>query len=163
MLSRYLDQEVLNFGFSGAGLLENEIGEVIANISKDIKILIIDAEANAGCDTWMHDRLEGFLNKFYELYPDLKVIIMNKTKMTIDKYIARNKRIKLFNDKFLKNIVKKYRKKGFKIMFFNNYNIFKLPYLNEDEFTVDGVHPNDIGMYLLFKNYLKAIRKVEKI
>lgn len=163
MLSRYLDQEVLNFGFSGAGLLENEIGEVIANISKDIKILIIDAEANAGCDTWMYDRLEGFLNKFYELYPGLKVIIMNKTKMTIDKYIARNKRIKLFNDKFLKNIVKKYRKKGFKIMFFNNYNIFKLPYLNEDEFTVDGVHPNDIGMYLLFKNYLKAIRKVEKI
>ena len=84
-------------------------------------------------------------------------------KVETDKYISQNNHIKLFNDKFLKNIVKKYRKKGFKIMFFNNYNIFKLPYLNEDEFTVDGVHPNDIGMYLLFKNYLKAIRKVEKI
>lgn len=158
-LSRYFDIDVLNYGFSGAGLLEKEVAEIISSRS-DLKLLIIDAEANAGCDKWMVNNFEKFLNEFYIRYPNLPVIVMNKTKMAIDSYIPRNKGMKEFNDRFLKSMVKKYKNKGKKICFIDNYHLFDNLDLDSSEYTVDGVHPNDLGMHLLTNNYIKAIKKI---
>lgn len=162
VISRVLDQEVLNYGFSGAGKLEPEIGKIIAS-REDLDLLIVDAEANAGCDRWMVDNLEKFLDEFYTRYPNLPVVIMNKTQMSIDEYIPRNEYMKIFNDKFLKDIVKKYRRKGKNMIFIDNYHLFDNHFYNDSEYTVDGVHPNDLGMCELVKSYLKAIEEIRKI
>jgi len=162
VISRVLNKDVLNYGFSGAGLLEKEVGEIIASRS-NIDLLIIDAEANAGCDKWMAENFELFLNEFYKNYPELKVIVMNKIQMNIDEYIPRNKRIKDYYESFLRRMVNKYKKKGKEIYFVDNYHLFNNKELHWSEYTVDGVHPNDLGMYYLNKNYLKAIRKVLNI
>lgn len=159
IISRVFDKEVLNYGFSGAGLLEPEIGEIIAS-RDNIDLLIIDAEANAGCDRWMANNFEKFLNKFYDKNPNLKVIIMNKTQMNIDEYLPRQKRIKDYYEKFLRSMVKKYKKLGKKIYFVDNYHLFDHLDLNWTEYTVDGLHPNDLGMHYLTENYIKAIKKV---
>ena len=162
LISRYFDIDVLNYAFSGAGLLEKEVGEIIAS-RDDIRLLIIDAEANAGCDRWMVDNFDNFINEFYKKYPSLPVILMNKTKMAIDSYIPRNKFMKEFNDRFLKSRVRKYRKLNKEIYFANNYILFDNQFLDASEFTVDGVHPNDLGMLEISKNYIKAIRKVKSL
>lgn len=162
VLSRYFEREVLNYGFSGAGLLEEEVGEIIAS-RDDIKLLIIDAEANAGCDKRMVNNFEKFINKFYERYPNLPVIVMNKTKMAIDSFLPRNKGMKIFNDRFLKAMVNKYKRKGKEIYFVDNYHIFDKQDIDSSEFTVDGVHPNDMGMHLLTNSYIKAIKKVKSL
>lgn len=162
VLSRVLNKDVLNYGFSGAGLLEREIGEIIAT-RDNIELLIIDAEPNAGCDKWMANNFELFLNEFYKRYPSLKVIVMNKIQMNIDEYIPRNKRIKDYYENFLRGMVKKYKKKGKEIYFVDNYHLYDNKFLNWTEYTVDGVHPHELGMYYLTLNYLKNIKKVLKI
>ncbi|MBO8428119.1 MAG: hypothetical protein IAC58_06225 [Firmicutes bacterium] len=163
VVSRFFDIDTLNYGFSGAGLLEKEVGSIIAKVD-DVKLLIIDAEANAGCDKWMVNNFDDFINEFYKKYPNLAVILMNKSKMSIDSYLPRNKMMKVFNDKFLKSRVNKYRKLNKEIYFINNYDLFsKDEILDESEFTVDGVHPNDLGMTLLSKNYIKAIKNVKSL
>ena len=88
---------------------------------------------------------------------------MNKTKMAIDSYIPRNKFMKEFNDRFLKSRVRKYRKLNKEIYFANNYILFDNQFLDASEFTVDGVHPNDLGMLEISKNYIKAIKKVKSL
>ena len=159
VLSRTFSKDVINYGFSGAGLMEKEVAEIINKID-DIDLLIIDAEANAGCDKWMYENFDNFLNVFYKKYPNLPIIIMNKTQMAIDYQFEKNKLLKEFYDDFLINKVKEYQDKGKNIIFINNYNLFDIYKNNFAECTVDGVHPNDLGMYLLTNNYIKAIKQI---
>ena len=111
----------------------------------------------------MVNNFEKFINKFYERYPNLPVIVMNKTKMAIDSFLPRNKGMKIFNDRFLKAMVNKYKRKGKEIYFVDNYHIFDKQDIDSSEFTVDGVHPNDMGMHLLTNSYIKAIKKVKSL
>lgn len=158
-LSRHYSQEFLNYGFSGAGLLEREIGQIIAN-RENLEMLIIDAEANAGCDVWMKNNLELFLKEIYKRYPNLPIIIMSKCKMGIDIQYERNPIMRKFNDEFQRSIVSKYRELGKDIFFVNNYDLFTG---NFSEYTVDGVHPSDFGMMKINENYIKSIDKVRRI
>jgi hypothetical protein len=157
-LSRYYQQEVLNYGFSGAGLLEKEVGTILAS-RENVEMYIIDAEANAGCDVWMKNNLENFLNEIYKCHPDVPVILMSKAKMGIDIQYERNPIMKKYNDYFQKSIVKKFKKLGKNICFVDNYKLFDG---NFTEYTVDGVHPSDLGMMKITENYIKAIDKVRR-
>ena len=159
-LSRYFNQEVLNYGFSGAGLLEKEVGQIIFS-RENTEMIIIDAEPNAGCERWMYDNFDNFLKEVYKNNENIPVVIMNKTFMTIDDYLLRNIRIKKFYDNFMKNLVRKYKKLGKKIYFVNNYKIFNGLSVDKSEFLVDGVHPNDLGMKELTKQYIKVIESVK--
>ncbi len=161
VIARYFDQEVLNYGFSGAGLMEEEVAKIIAS-RRNIEIFIIDAEANAGCERWMYDNFDKFLNAFYAVYPTVPVVIMNKTYMSIDINSERVKRIKEFYDKFLKMKVRKYKKLGYDIRFVDNYHIFDKKEYDKNDMTVDGVHPNDLGMFYLSKHYIDVIKKIKK-
>lgn len=161
VLSRYFKQEVLNYGFSGAGLLEKEIGNIVSS-RKNIEMIILDAEPNAGCERWMFDNLENFLKEIFKNVPNVAVVVMNKTYMTIDSYLTRNIRIKAFYDKFLKKIVKKYKKQGKNISFVDNYRIFEVKGFDKNDFLVDGVHPNDLGMNRLTNQYIKTIKKIKE-
>lgn len=158
-LSRHYDCEVLNYGFSGAALLEPEVASIISKRQK-IDLFIVDAEANAGCDHWMKDNIVKFMDEFYKYHKDCKVIVMNKIHMGIDDIWERNNIMKNYNDYLLKKVVRKYKKEGKNIIFVNNYNIFEGNY---SEYTVDGVHPTDLGMMQLIKNYIKSIDKIRRI
>lgn len=160
VLSRYYNQDVLNFGFSGNGYLELEIAKIISSI-KDIEILIIDAFANAGCETYLEDNLEAFIDEFYSQHKDLKIIIMNKTYMTINEIYPRNERLRKYYNNFLKRVVNKYKNKGKNIIYVDNNHIFNKTILDESELLVDGVHPNDLGMYYLTLSYIKSINKIK--
>ena len=160
VLSRYYNQDVLNFGFSGNGYLELEIAKIISSI-KNIEILIIDAFANAGCETYLEDNLEAFIDEFYSQHKDLKIIIMNKTYMTINEIYPRNERLRKYYNNFLKRVVNKYKNKGKNIIYVDNNHIFNKTILDESELLVDGVHPNDLGMYYLILSYIKSINKIK--
>lgn len=54
--------QVYNFGFSGTAMMEKEMGEVLGD--REIDVLLVDAEPNAGIDGRMKENAEGFLNAF---------------------------------------------------------------------------------------------------
>ena len=159
VLSRLLNKEVINLGFSGNAFLEKVMAEKISQI-EDMELLIIDPEANAGYDNRLEDNLNQFIDIIYSKHPDLKIIVSNKTYMALDEIYPLYKRSKKYYDKFLKNVVKNYQKQGKNIYFMDNYSIFENNYFDKSEYTVDGCHPNDLGMTLLTDNYLKNIKKI---
>ena len=68
VLSRWLDIEVYNQGYSGSAMLEPVMGDILGRVSNP-KLLIIDAEANAGCDLTMEKNLETFILNYKNHHP----------------------------------------------------------------------------------------------
>ena len=95
-LSRILDKQIINLGFSGNAFLEKEMANIIASIDK-MELLIIDPEANAGYDSRLKDNLEQFLDIIFDKNPNLKVLISNKTYMSLDDVYPLYKKSKKYS------------------------------------------------------------------
>lgn len=156
-LSMKLRQEVLNYGFSGAAMLEKEVAEIIAS-RDNVEMFIIDAEANSGFSKALPENFGDFIETIYKYHPDTPVIVMNRMRFNQDdeeySYVLR---MKEFGDKVLKDHVNEYKALGKKIYFVDNYSLF-----DDCSFTVEGLHPTSIGFNKLNEAYLKAILKVKE-
>lgn len=160
VISRHLDIDCLNFGFSGNAFLETEMAEAISK-NTNIKIIFIDPEANAGYDDRLLSRLNDFIETIYKNNPSIKIVLMNKTFMALDDRLSNYEKSKKFYDEFMQNFVKTLQNQGKNIVFIDNYHLFDNELLDKSEYTVDGCHPNDLGMNLLTKNYLKVIENIK--
>lgn len=156
-LSRKLQQEVLNYGFSGAARCEKEIADIIAN-RNNVEMYILDVEANAGYNEELVNRFEPLLKTIYEKHPNVPIIVMNRIRTNQDdedfSYIQK---MKDYNDLYLKEMVNKYRSGGKKIYFVDHFSLFQ-----DASFTIDGLHPTDMGFNKLNESYLKAIYQVKE-
>lgn len=159
IVSRALDMEVVNFGFSGAALCEKEIAQFIAKRPSP-DLFIIDCEANAGVTHLEEERLEQFIDIFLEKSPNCPLILASRMLFAMDLYDKRRAAIKKFYRSFQKKIVKKYQEKGINITFLDGDQYFKKLNIHFTEVTVDGVHPTDLGSYAIAQSYIKAIKKV---
>lgn len=156
-LSRKLDMQVYNFGFSGMAMLEKEMGEILGN--KDIDILIVDAEPNAGIDERMEKNAEGFLNAFFKKKPNDPVVLFSRVLFALDRYDEYRIRLREYYKSYLRTLAEFYRKKGRKIYFADGSKIFKGNYT---EYTSDGIHPSDMGMVALASAYEREVKKALK-
>ena len=155
IISRKLNRNCINFGFSGNGHLEISIAQILSKIDK--AIFIIDCMWNID-EKIVLNNTQPFINAllskkknlqspiiFHEQYlsnlnhPDKKLI-----KSIIKKNIALKKQID--NEK----------NKGFK----NLYLIEQDGCINEDsEATVDGVHFNDLGFERFSKHLINKLQE----
>ena len=161
ILSRWLDMEVYNQGYSGSAMLEPIMGDFIGQISNQ-KLLIIDAEANAGCDLTMEKNLEAFILEYKKHLPNVPILLVSRCLFNFD--VFDNKRIELrkYYKNFVNNLIEKYRALGHEIYFLDGDSFFDGFKLNYTEFTIDGVHPTDFGSYLMSKAHYEAIIKILK-
>lgn len=157
ILSRRLNREVLNFGFSGSAFMEEEMGEILGKRRMDL--LIVDAEPNAGCDDRMKRNAEKFLDAFFRNNPSCPVVLYSRMLFALDTYDTNRVAMREFYKEFLKNLARKYRKKGKKVYFADGSKALGDEYT---EWTADGVHPDDVGMTYLADSYEKTIKRVEK-
>lgn len=158
LLSRWLDQEFLNFGFSGAALGEKEIAQFIGNREKQ-DLLIIDIEANAGCDERLEQNLPTFLSTYHELQPNVPIILVSRIPFAMDLFDEARKNLKRKYHSYLKKIVKEQQEQGYAITYLDGTKFFQGDFT---EYTVDGIHPTDLGSMAIAKAYLKAINKVRE-
>lgn len=156
LLSRNLDVEVLNMGFSGAALLEKEVAHEIGKL-KNIDLLIIDVEANAGVDLRMKERLEDFLEIFDTYHPNTKTILVSRIPFAFDLYDTYRINMNKMYRSWLKKLVKDYQEKDKLFYYLDLKNVFGK---NFTEFTVDGIHPTDLGAYKIYESYRRIIKKV---
>lgn len=152
IISRKLNVEIFNYGFSGQAFLEKEVAQIISKI-KDHKLLIIDAEPNAGIDDRLIKNLPTFYNEYRKNHPKTKVLIVSRITYGKDAFDIelRQRREKHF--RFLKQFTKNNKN----TYFLNGKNIFKE---NINDQTVDGIHPNDLGMMTMANSYMKKIKKL---
>ena len=155
-VSRHFDQEIYNFGFSGAANLEKEMAEIISKV-QDLELMTIDCEANAGMSSLLYERLDDFLNIIFKAQPNLPIILFNRDRSHHDDNSIRYPKIRIFNTEYMKELTKKYADLGYKIYFFDKFNLF-----DDTEVTIEGLHPTDVGLNKIAKFYINTITEIKK-
>jgi len=154
IISRKLDANVYNYGFSGGAMLEREMANIIA--SKNFDLLVIDVEANAGCNDTLKDRLHDFLDIIFMVNKNAKVMLCSRVYYSLDisdkEVYDRHK----YYLKYQENVVNEYKEKGYNICYLDGSKVIKL---NEISFAVDGVHPDS---YVFNKIANAMVKKINK-
>ena len=158
IISRELDREVFNLGFSGNAKLDMEIAEYMASV-KEPGVFVLDYVPN--CTAEMIDAdAEKFFRIIRDAHPDVPVVMIE-----LPYYPTRDFDQKRFKESVQRNaaqrrLYEKLRKQGEK----------KLLYIQSDKLldgckdaTVDGVHYTDLGSVIHAEAILPVICKALKM
>ena len=140
IISRRLNRECINLGFSGNALLDLEVAKVIAEV--DASVFVLDFVPNASVEQ-MKERMETFYRIIRSKHPATPVVFIEDPIFTHTLYDERiAKEVQRKNDT-LKEIFNRLKKENEKnIIFISSKNM-----LGEDgEATIDGIHFTDLGM-----------------
>ena len=160
ILERKLDRPLINLGFSGSGQLEKSVIDLMNEI--DAKLYILDClpnlTAGAGFTNEEVDkRIRESVKLLQQKHPSTPVLLVEHSSgntLAIIDTAKRNEYEKVNN--VLRKTFAQLRSEGVP-------NIFLLS--NKDinldiDATVDGLHPNDIGMMKYAEAYEKIIRNI---
>lgn len=157
ILSRCLDREVINLGFSGNALLDMEIAELMASV-EDPGLYVLDYAPNAYADM-IDANGETFFRVIRDAHPDVPVIFIEDVifpHMVFDKEILAEVTLK---NEAQKRLFLKLKKAGEK----NIYYIAAEGMIGADgEATVDAIHFTDLGMMRYVDHVLPTIQKALK-
>ena len=157
IISRRLDREVINLGFSGNALLDMEIAELMASV-EDPGLYVLDYAPNAFADM-IDANGEKFFRVIRDAHPDVPVIFIEDVifpHTVFDKEILAEVTGK---NEAQKRLYEKLKKAGEK----NIYYIAAEGMIGEDgEATVDAIHFTDLGMMRYVDHVLPTIKKALK-
>lgn len=152
ILSRWMNREFVNLGFSGAGKAEEEVALAIREID-DISMYIINTAGNCPNAEWLAERMPRFLEILRERYPDVPILIWQHAEYNRLCLDPDDK--KRFYDKLAveESVYQARLASGDR-----NIYIARMDYTEEfmghaiaEEVTVDGVHPTDLGFLMTAK------------
>jgi hypothetical protein len=153
ILSRKLDREIVNLGFSGNGKLDLEIAEAMATIPASC--FVIDCLPNVTPEL-MNENYSRFLEIIRREQPQIPVILVENIlypHMYFDQEVFSFIREK---NEILSRIYKAGRKNGDRKIYYVKADAL----IGDDqEGTVDGVHLTDLGFLRLAERLYPVIRK----
>lgn len=158
ILSRRLEIEFINLGFSGSGRGEPELAHLITMIN-DVRCIILDYQANAGIEGYI-STLPEFVNILRKKFKNIPLVIISRPGVSgwfFDRK-TRNANMKAYM--FQEKLVRDMRKQGDRKVFpFYGAELFKYMW---QESTVDGSHPTDLGFMTMADALYPVIKKVLK-
>lgn len=153
ILSRMLNREIVNLGFSGNGKLDLEVAEAMATI--DASCIVIDCLPNVTVDL-MNEKYERFLEILRAKKPETPIILIENILypfMYFDQNVYKSIQEK---NETLKRIFDVRKKMGDKKIYYEKAD--KL-IGNDNETTVDGVHLTDLGFLRIAEQLYPVLRK----
>ncbi len=142
ILSRDLDMQFVNLGFSGNGRGEPALAYLINEIP-DTRMIVLDYEANAGLS--IKETLGPFVGVLRDKHPDIPILIMSKIRYAYNQEGNESYEKWMELRDFQAELVAKRKEAGDKYIYFlDGSTVLGEDY---DECTVDGVHPNDLGSF----------------
>jgi hypothetical protein len=146
---RKLDVPVVNLGFSGCGRMELEMSEHLAAI--DASCYVLDCLWNMD-PRMTKERYEPFIRNLRAKRPDVPIVMAEQC----DVYCGKPNE----KDVFIRALFEKLVAEGWK-------NLVYLPkdkmYSGDLEGTVDGCHPNDLGMVTMAEAFEGAVAEALKL
>ncbi len=140
IISRRLNRECINLGFSGNALLDLEVAKVITEV--DASVFVLDFVPNASVEQ-MKERMEAFYRIIRNKHSNTPIIFIEDpifTHTLFDQVIAREVQKK---NQTLNELFSALKKKGEKnIILIHSKNMLG----GDGEATVDGIHFTDLGM-----------------
>ncbi len=142
ILSRRLNREVVNLGFSGNGLGEPELAELIARIPEK-RMVVLDYEANA--HEGVRKTLGPFIARLRKSDPSMPILVVSKIPYARESIDPKAREARLSLRDFQRDLVARRREAGDKRIYFLDGSAL----LGKDwwECTVGGVHPTDLGFH----------------
>ena len=159
IISRALNREVINLGFSGNGCGEPEVIQLMAAIP-DPGLLVLDYEANAGPYETYRQTLQAAIARLRVAHPTVPLLVLSRIPFASEfthavGCAARQKRCRMQRD-----LVACLRRQGDRhLHFFDGANLLGT---DADECTVDGVHPNDLGFMRMARGLTPVLHKLAK-
>ena len=156
IISRRLNRECINLGFSGNAFLDLGVAQVMAGV--DAGVFVLDFVPNVTVEQ-INERMERFYRILRDRHPHTPVIFIEDPQFMDSYYNNTNARkIKTLNDALRRifNELKKGKEK-------NIYYISSKMMLGSDrEATVDGIHFTDVGMMRYADLVTPVIKKLLK-
>ncbi|WP_455584149.1 SGNH/GDSL hydrolase family protein [Bacteroides sp.] len=153
ILSRWLNRECINLGFSGNALLDLEIAEVIADV--DASVFVLDFVPNASVED-MKERADKFYAIVRSRHPNTPIIFLEDPIFTHTRFDQRIAEEVTQKNETLHAFFQSLKKRGEK----NIYLISSKNMLGHDgEATVDGIHFTDLGMMRYAELVYPVIKK----
>ncbi|MGD0090705.1 MAG: SGNH/GDSL hydrolase family protein [Planctomycetota bacterium] len=129
IVGRRLDWPVVNLGFSGSGRMEPEMAEIISEL--DARLLVLDCLWNMTPDL-VDARVEPFVKTVRKAHPDMPILLLEDSNFRGRTPTSKGLKLKAIFD----------RLKDGNLHFLGAKDLLG----SDGEGTVDGCHPNDIGM-----------------
>ena len=160
ILSRYFNQPVLNYGFSGSGRGEPVVAEYLTKIENPAAF-ILDYEPNAQAEG-IRETLETFISILRKKNPETPILVMSSVRMNREIPISGSPEIQAPKQaasvRFQQGLIRRLRKAGDKNLYFINGG--KISGKDWHEFSVDGIHQTDLGFYFIAKGLKKVLKKI---
>lgn len=151
LLSRWLDADYVNLGFSGAAKGEPELARYLSTL--DMSVLILDYDHNAPDAAHLSRTHEPFFKIIRAAQPDLPVVFMTKPDFDADP--AANGERRRIICRTYQNAV---RAGDQNVYFIGGETYFGND--NREACTVDGCHPNDLGFMRMAKAVFPTLRRI---
>ena len=147
IISRKLDVECINYGFSGNGRMETPIVELISEI--DARFYVIECLQNMDSEQ-VKERVKPLVDIIRINHPHTPIVLVENMMYTMA-FLNQNLETELINENLaLKNEYDKIIKSGTPNIFYIKDN---KEFLVDNEGTVDGVHLTDLG-FIRYADYL---------
>ena len=148
ILGRLLDRPVVNLGFSGNGTMEPPVGDALAEV--DAAAYVVDCIWNMNDDPALYrDHVARLVRSVRKAHPDTPILFVGQSHMRPDAHptkatLAQEAAVRELQNEGAKGLV----------------IVPGTDLVGADgEGTVDGVHPNDLGMERQARALLPAVKK----
>lgn len=146
IISRNLNTEVINLGFSGNGRFEASVGMAVCNI--DSKLIVLDCTPNSHPDTIKNNVLK-LIRQLRRCQPETPILIVESIQREYahhkmaDSTVFGSYNYIMWQNKELKKAYQQANNDGIKkIYYLEAFDLIGV----DHEGTVDGTHPNDLGL-----------------
>ena len=150
ILSRRLNANIVNLGFSGSCKGEPEMAEYISNL--DMGVFVYDYDHNAPDFEHLEKTHEPFFKIVRKKHPKLPIVIVTAANHFTG--LKREKRTEVIYRTY-KNAVDSGDKN---VYFINGYEMYRP--VGEEYCTVDDCHPNDLGFWCMANSIEKVLAEI---
>jgi len=147
IISRKLDMDCINYGFSGNGRMETPIVELISEI--DAHFYVIECMQNMNSEQ-VSERVRPLVDMIRSNHPYTPIVLVENMMYTTAFLDQTIETTLIQENEALKNEFDKIIKRGTPNIFYIKDN---KDFLSDNEGTVDGVHLTDLG-FLRYAEYL---------
>ena len=150
MIARHFNREILNLGFSGSCMAEDEMCEYIGRLP--MSLLVYDYDHNAPSSDFLESTHESFFVKFRKMQPHTPVLMISVADSVFGQAEIEKRKA---------TIIKTYenaKKAGDKNVYFLDGQRF-YDETGLENSTVDTCHPNDLGFFAFYKNISALIKE----
>lgn len=157
ILSRKINIECINLGFSGNGKGEPEIAKLISSIS-DPACIVLDYEVNAASFGTYEETLPRFIGILRDDHPTVPILVISGSRFPGEILDDKIKENRVRREIFQRELLADLSSKGDKNLHFVSGSVLTAD--EETDFTVDGIHPTDLGFWLISRALEPVLRKI---